>query len=219
MHPETIAGQPDRLRLIVGAIRTYHDQAVFENEIRVFDMIRETCERRPRSTPRAPPRPSGCSGSGSASRRPCSAMNRCRSPATTTWSPRTSSSHQGRMWVIDWEYGGMTDPYFDLGDFCVEHPFAADEERFVLTAYCGGMDEHRFARMMLYKLVVDLWWSIWAMIQVQGLHARVRLPALRHGPHRALQQERRAPRLRELARASLTKPPVATPGVGLGQAT
>jgi thiamine kinase-like enzyme len=70
-----------------------------------------------------------------------------------------------RMWVIDWEYGGMNDPYFDLGDFCVEHPLSADEERFVLSAYCGGMDEHRFARMMLHKLVVDLWWSIWAMVQ------------------------------------------------------
>ena len=30
---------------------------------------------------------------------------------------------------------------------------------------CGGMDEHRYARMQLHKLVADLWWSIWAMIQ------------------------------------------------------
>ena len=37
-----------------------------------------------------------------------------------------------------------------------------DEPAF--TAYCGGMDEHRYARMQLHKLVADLWWSIWAMI-------------------------------------------------------
>ena len=71
------------------------------------------------------------------------------------------------MWVIDWEYGGMTDPYFDLGDFLVEHPFTDEEERFVVDRYCGGADEHRFARVMLHKLVADLWWSIWAMIQVR----------------------------------------------------
>ena len=71
------------------------------------------------------------------------------------------------MWVIDWEYGGMTDPYFDLGDFCVEHPLSDEEERFVISRYCGGMEEHRYARMFLYKLVADLWWSIWAMIQVR----------------------------------------------------
>jgi hypothetical protein len=29
------------------------------------------------------------------------------------------------------------------------------------------MDESRYARMFLYKLVADLWWSIWAMIQVR----------------------------------------------------
>jgi thiamine kinase-like enzyme len=117
------------------------------------------------------------------------------------------------MWVIDWEYGGMNDPYFDLGDFCVEHPLTADEEKFVLTAYCGGMDEHRYARMMLYKLVVDLWWSIWAMVQSKVSKTRVRVLPLRHGPHRALQQERRAPRLRELARAGLSGRRGATNGV------
>ena len=41
MHPETIAGHPERLEKIVEAVRTYHDSAVFDNEIRVFDMIRD----------------------------------------------------------------------------------------------------------------------------------------------------------------------------------
>jgi len=47
----------------------------------------------------------------------------------------------------------------------VEHPLSVAEEKLVLAAYCDGMDEHRYARMQLYKLVADLWWSIWAMIQ------------------------------------------------------
>ena len=69
------------------------------------------------------------------------------------------------MWIIDWEYGGMTDPYFDLGDFVMEHPFSRDEERLVIEAYCGAMDERFFARMMLYKMVSGVWWGVWAMIQ------------------------------------------------------
>ena len=71
----------------------------------------------------------------------------------------------GRMWLIDWEYGGMTDPYFDLGDFCTEHPFSREEEQLILTTYCGEMVEARYYRMLLHKLIADLWWSIWAMIQ------------------------------------------------------
>ena len=52
----------------------------------------------------------------------------------------------GRMWVIDWEYGGMTDPYFDLGDFCVEHPLSDEEERSIITRYCGSFREDRYAQ-------------------------------------------------------------------------
>ena len=51
----------------------------------------------------------------------------------------------GRMWIIDWEYGGMADPYFDLGDFVMEHPFSRDEERLIIATYCGEMDERSSA--------------------------------------------------------------------------
>jgi hypothetical protein len=76
----------------------------------------------------------------------------------------------GRMWVIDWEYGGVNDPYYDLGVLCAENPLTADEERAVIDRYCGGMDAHRYARMMLYKIVSDLWWSLWAMLQARFSH-------------------------------------------------
>ena len=56
------------------------------------------------------------------------------------------------MWIIDWEYGGMTDPYFDLGDFVMEHPYSREEERLIIETYCGEMNEALFGRMMLYKM-------------------------------------------------------------------
>jgi thiamine kinase-like enzyme len=40
MYPETIAGHPDRLEKIVAAVRTYDDGTRFDNEIQVFEMIR-----------------------------------------------------------------------------------------------------------------------------------------------------------------------------------
>ena len=56
-------------------------------------------------------------------------------------------------------------PYFDLGDFVMEHPFSREEERLIIATYCGEMDEGRFGRMMLYKIVSAVWWAVWAMIQ------------------------------------------------------
>ena len=168
LHPETIAGHPERLEKIVEAIRTYHDKAVFDNEVRVFDMIRDYARMARESDA---PRPEQTDWMFSVGERIEKAMERDKPASVACHNDLLSENFilapEGKMWVIDWEYGGMTDPYFDLGDFCVEHPLSPDEEQFVLSAYCGGMDEHRYARMMLHKLVADLWWSIWAMIQVR----------------------------------------------------
>ena len=166
MHSETITGHPERLRLIVEAVRTCHDGALFDNEIRVFDMIRDYARM---ASEVDAPRPYQTEWMLWVGQRIEQAMQRDE-PAPVACHNNLLSENfiltpEGRLWVIDWEHGGMNDPFFDLGDFCVEHPLTTDEERFVLTAYCGGMDEHRYARMMLHKLVVDLWWSMWAMVQ------------------------------------------------------
>ena len=43
-----------------------------------------------------------------------------------------------RMWIVDWEYSGMNDPLWDLGDLSVEAGFDADQEREMVDAYFGG---------------------------------------------------------------------------------
>ena len=44
--------------------------------------------------------------------------------------------HDGeRLWIVDWEYAGMGDRYFDLGNFAVNNELSADDEFALLTAY------------------------------------------------------------------------------------
>ena len=166
MHPESIAGHPDRLEKIVDAMRMYHDKAVFSNEIRVFDMIR-TYHGMQQDV--GAPRPAETDWMQEQGARIEQAMKRDAPAFTACHNDLLSENFilapEGKMWIIDWEYGGMTDPYFDLGDFCVETPLTEVEEKAILEQYCRGWDEHRYARMMLHKLVADYWWSIWAMIQ------------------------------------------------------
>ena len=50
------------------------------------------------------------------------------SPATTTCWRRTSSAARDRIWIVDWEYAGMGDRYFDLGNFAVNNELDDDEE-------------------------------------------------------------------------------------------
>jgi thiamine kinase-like enzyme len=166
MHPESIAGHPERLEKIVAAMRKYHEEAVFDNEIRLFDMVRTYLRM---ALDVNAPHPREIDWMLEQGRRIETAMERDQPAFTACHNDLLSENFilapDGKMWIIDWEYGGMTDPYFDLGDFCVEQPLTVAEEKLVLTAYCGGMNERRYARMQLYKLVADLWWSIWAMIQ------------------------------------------------------
>ena len=168
MHPEDLAGHRDRLEKVVDAVRQYHDKAEFVNRIYVFDMIREYL-----SMARGVDAPFPedidwmlglCDEIEQAMKRDQPADVACHCDLL---SENFMLEASGKMWVIDWEYGGKTDPYFDLGDFCVEHPLSDDEEHFIIQRYCGTFDEARYARMMLHKLVADLWWSIWAMIQVR----------------------------------------------------
>jgi len=71
-----------------------------------------------------------------------------------------------RMWIIDWEYSGMNDPLWDLGDFSVEAGFAAHHDREMLEAYFGrSPTAFEEGRMTLYKAMCDLLWTLWGLIQ------------------------------------------------------
>ena len=43
-----------------------------------------------------------------------------------------------RLWIVDWEYAGMGDPYFDLANFAVNNGLDEKGERVLLDAYSGG---------------------------------------------------------------------------------
>lgn len=168
MHPETLAGDRELLGKVADVIRTYHEKATFTNELDVFAMIREYMVM---ARDVEAPLPDDMDWMLELGERIERAMRRDMPKSAACHNDLLSENFilaaDGKMWVIDWEYGGMTDPYFDLGDFCIEHPLSDDEERFIITRYCGEMREDRYSRMMLHKIVADLWWSIWAMIQVK----------------------------------------------------
>jgi thiamine kinase-like enzyme len=71
-----------------------------------------------------------------------------------------------RMWIVDWEYSGMNDPLWDLGDLSVEAGFSPAQDGEMMRAYCGRDPlpvEH--GRMVIYKAMCDLLWTLWGLIQ------------------------------------------------------
>jgi thiamine kinase-like enzyme len=71
-----------------------------------------------------------------------------------------------RMWLVDWEYSGMNDPMWDLGDLSVEAAFDAEQDEALLAAYFpAGPAPSERGRMVVYKAMCDLLWTLWGLIQ------------------------------------------------------
>ena len=71
-----------------------------------------------------------------------------------------------KMWIVDWEYSGMNDPYWDLGDLSVEASMPEEAEMALLQGYFGRDPSARdVGRMIMYKALCDLLWTLWGLIQ------------------------------------------------------
>ena len=71
-----------------------------------------------------------------------------------------------RMFIIDYEYAGNNDPMWDLGDLSVEGGFAPNQDEALLRAYFDGEPPpSQRGRMIAYKALCDLLWTLWGVIQ------------------------------------------------------
>lgn len=71
-----------------------------------------------------------------------------------------------RMWIVDFEYSGMNDALWDLGDLSVEAGLTETQEIEMLTVYFGATPTAaQIGRMVIYKAMCDLLWTLWGLIQ------------------------------------------------------
>jgi thiamine kinase-like enzyme len=70
------------------------------------------------------------------------------------------------MYLIDYEYSGNFDPMWDLGDFSVEAGLSAEQDDVLMHAYFAATPPgHDVARMIVYKALCDVLWSLWGIVQ------------------------------------------------------
>ncbi len=72
----------------------------------------------------------------------------------------------GSVRIVDWEYAGMTDPFFDLGNVAVNNNFSPVAERALLVHYTGRADEPLLAALHLMKMVSELREAMWGVLQL-----------------------------------------------------
>ncbi|MBA3262047.1 MAG: phosphotransferase family protein [Thermoleophilaceae bacterium] len=68
--------------------------------------------------------------------------------------------------IVDWEYAGMGDPFFDLGNFAVNNELSdADEERLLEAYFSEPAAQRRKAALKLFRFMSDFREAMWGVVQ------------------------------------------------------
>jgi thiamine kinase-like enzyme len=76
-----------------------------------------------------------------------------------------------RLRIVDWEYAGMGDRFFDLANFSINHELDGDGSRALLEAYFGEVREADANALELMRFMSDFREAMWGVVQtaVSGL--------------------------------------------------
>jgi thiamine kinase-like enzyme len=70
------------------------------------------------------------------------------------------------MRIVDWEYAGMSDRFFDLANFSVNHELDPEQDRVLLGAYFdGAAEDHDLANLRLMRFMSDFREAMWGVVQ------------------------------------------------------
>jgi len=108
-----------------------------------------------------------------------------------------------KIQLIDWEYAGMGDRWFDLGNFAVNNELDDDQEEQLLEAYFGEPpDDRRRATLKLFRFMSDFREAMWGVVQtgVSELDFDFRAYAQKHFDR--LEKARKDPRFEDWIEAA-----------------
>jgi thiamine kinase-like enzyme len=71
----------------------------------------------------------------------------------------------GRFWIVDWEYAGMGDRFFDLANFSVNHECDAESNERLLRAYFGEVRADDMRALVLMRFMSDFREAMWGVVQ------------------------------------------------------
>lgn len=78
-------------------------------------------------------------------------------------------SGENNMYLIDWEFSGMNDPYWDIAAYIIEAELSpAEETLFLLEYFEGHVTDENLRRLLMNKIFLDFLWTIWALMKEAG---------------------------------------------------
>lgn len=72
------------------------------------------------------------------------------------------------VWIVDYEYAGVGDPFFDLGNLSINNGLSAKAQETLLRLYVGDVRDVHRARLGLMRVMSDFREAMWGVLQ-QGI--------------------------------------------------
>jgi thiamine kinase-like enzyme len=69
------------------------------------------------------------------------------------------------VWIVDYEYAGMGDPFFDLGNLSINNGLSGEAQETLLRLYFGSVRDVHRARLGLMRIMSDFREAMWGVVQ------------------------------------------------------
>jgi thiamine kinase-like enzyme len=160
--PVEVMRRPENLRRVAGALRRFHEAPAIPGRFDAHDVVeayqREASERGV-EIPAAYPRAHEVSERIRAERGP-QRLVPCHNDLLNA-----NFLDDGEIRIVDWEYAGMGDRFFDLANFSVNHELAIDDDRALVSAYFGEPREDAVRDVQRMKFMSDFREAMWGVLQ------------------------------------------------------
>lgn len=156
--------RPQMMERVIASMRRYHDGPAFPGSFSPFRALEQYL---PVARQHAAPLPRdvdamyhGVSDIEAAVRRTTAAIRPCHNDL---WEPNLIDDGT-LIRIVDWEYAGMGDVYFDLANFAMHHDLSDPQDEGLLRSHFGQVTKSGFARLKLMKMVAEFREAMWCMV-------------------------------------------------------
>jgi thiamine kinase-like enzyme len=155
--------EPAMLARVASALRAFHDgppiPGTFDS-FRVVERYRETALERGGETPAAYDWAHGVSQAIEARRADAGHV-----PCHNDLLNANFLDDGERLVIVDWEYAGMGDRFFDLANFSINHELTEPETEALLHAYFGELRDEDVCATRLMRFMSDFREAMWGVVQ------------------------------------------------------
>jgi thiamine kinase-like enzyme len=167
LQPEEVR-QPEHLARLVAALRRYHDGPPGAGRFCAFATIRSYHEQaRARGVAFPDSMDDALAILGRMEKAAEAARAATLAPCHNDLLAANfiAHAHKEGLSIIDWEYAGMGDRFFDLGNLSVNNEFTPVDDEQLLALYFGRATAEDLPRLQRMRLVSDLREALWGFLQ------------------------------------------------------